>query len=654
MRPFILSVWILLSWLSVSAPGEILTVPLPIIDTVEARPERLYGANMSKDFFISLPTRRIEANSLSGTVYFTPSPIAVENSVAVLKLNGVTTATQTFSGNDGTVPLQFEGPAESDRIEFGMDPLRLTVEFMIRLPENYDRDESTSSGQVWVEIDPSSEIQATFDSRHPDWSAIARLPETLRDLLVIQILPEPNESQIDLTLKVACWLAYINPTAEILVISSNSIVPANADHFRIKDPEESKASITIEVEGSSRIITLMAENSAQVEQVWQSLLATEHTKIPGHWWAAIGEGDPTPIREPQASVPLHALPSSTALQDAQYGRIARRFYFDRALFGKDASHLELSLAGNFRELQRTETAVLGVFLNDYPIFTDRLNRNRTDFAYEIDFDPQIVYEENNFEIRVDVGGHFGADPSATSGFFWELNPSSNLSLKKTSRFLQPKDLLGTAQRFFARSKFPVLIGSGEDITVACLTAIWLQRVNSAAPLTPFLSDELPKTGPALVVGRPEMLGDEKIDLPLSTTENGLLFSSPEIFASSSIQTQSSLGIFQVTYRNAECPIMVTTYQGPRGEVVLQEMMSAVANEPWRGRGDILLADESSLPYAFFSDRMKRESSTLAIRPSDSGSSWNEWRWGLVGGIWIFVSALIFWIFTKSRENAAKG
>jgi len=653
-KPHLLAA-LLAGLLPLLARAEPLETSMTLFDLDKEPSERLTGTGVSKDYFFPLPVRGIEANAITGTVRLTPSPLIGPNSLATIKVNDHPVATAVLSANMTELALHFTAPLDADPKNSTGDFFKLTVEAVLDIPENEDRCEALAAGSIWVEIDSSSEIQVAFDNTNPDWTSIARLPQSLRNNIVVQTPAEESAAQMDLALKVASWVAYVKPNAEITIAPPGADIPEDTDLFAIEPAEPMKESLSVEADGTTRTITLSASDSSQVEEIWESLLVLDRFRIPGSKWDQLlqeGEGFQTRRHK---SIALESLSRSFTARNVGIGEMSRTLDFDLALFGDRPAEIELNLAGRCREVHREGAATFSVFLNDYLIFTDNIEPETTQFSYQVKLTPELLRGENRVVVSLDYSPSDEECRTPLFNFFWQVDPRSNLAYREFLDLPAPDSLLEASQQFFGRNRYAALLGSPDDLAAACLTAVWLQRVNPPAPLTPFLVDALPENGPAIAVGQSdELSATTNMRLPVAARDEALRFSSPQgddIFQASS---NTSIGLLQLAYRGPDRPVILADPWGSAGNTALEAMMEGVANEPWFGGGDLLLGDGEVPALAVVTDMLVEGEWQPPRQMEELAFSWKKWRWWFVGGVWLLVSAVVLWIFSKSRANATRG
>jgi len=637
------------------AGAEPLETRISLRDLENEPGERLAGTGVSKDYFFPLPVRGVEAESITGTVLLRVSPLIGPNSLATVRANDQPVAVRVLSGESAETTLEFTVPLKSYAKSPTSDFLKLTVEAILDLPEDEDRCETLAAGSIWIEVDSDSEVRVAFESTNPDWLSVARLPQSLRHRVHLQTPAEVESPQMDLAMKVAGWLAYVRPTAEISIGPQTMEAAGNADRFVLAPAEPGKASIEVAAEGAGRVITISASSEAQVEEVWESFRLLDRFRVPGSRWdRLLRKGNAFPDKL-QKSITAESLDPSFTARNVGIGGMSRTIDFDLALFGERPAELELNVAGRCREVHREGSATFSVFLNDILVFTDNLEPDTTEFSYQVKLRPELLRGENRVVVALDYAPSDEECRTPLFNFFWQLDPRSNLTFRDSSDLPDPDSLLEAAQQFFGRNQYAAIVPGPEDLTTACLTAVWLQRVNTPFLLEPYLSESLPERGPAVAVGNASALAENgSMRLPVAAREGALRFSSPKGDDFFQAASNDNLGIFQLAYQGPERPVLLADPWGPRGAAALGAMMYQVANEPWFGGGDLLLGNGVVPPLGVETD-MLVEGEWLPPRPIDElGFQWRKWRWWFVGGLWLIISAVILWIFSKSRANATRG
>ncbi len=629
----------------------------PVSSTVTLRnigitkPERLVGTEVSKEYFFPLPVRDFSAGSIEMRFVMKVSPFISPDSLVYVEIDGVESMWATLEpGRDGMVVVS-KMPADWAQKPRVASTVRVAVRAVLNSTDVFNRCNQVNVNNIWIEIQPESALLATFDNRNPDWLSISRLPFTLRPEVAVRLPEKAASEQEDLALKVVSWLSFVMPAGDV----TWGGIP-RLDEVVIEDEGSGGPEVEVVPDGERRRIIVRASTADGCAKAWEALRMVQSIGLPGERWKEFRGGWPLAAGDPSRAIPVELLsPSFTAL-NMGIGSMSRGLRFDSALFGRGTADMNFRLKGIHKQVLRAGSATLRVVLNNQVVFTRDLGLETTEFDYNVPLPATLVRGDNQLDVVVHYIPSTEECEMPLFHFFWQVNPASGLVTVREPVAGKTADLVEAAQQFFGRGSYNVIVGDPAGLPATASAIAWLQKVNKTALLEPRLvSASRPEPGPVLAVG----IGVEaaaafgsSFQPPVSLSGEGLTFRSlarGDLFQAA---TASSVGIWQIAYRGPGAPVLLLDGWGPAGMKALNDMSWQIPFAPWFGTADVLMGDGSSPALAMSTSEVFQSSEPLG-QPAGEQINWKAWRWPIVGVLWLLVSGVIFWIYSKSRENASR-
>lgn len=608
----------------------------------------------SEDYFFPIPVRLGETETISGAICIKPSPFVPPESAVTLRVDDRIVAREYISGSEGEKMVRFTVPPMSTPGALEGTSVRVNIEIIFNDTSLTGIQGSNSSQAKWVEICPKSQVTVSFPNTSPDWTSFAMLPRSLRNSLVIKLPAIPNNPQEEMFLKLASWLSFIRPNAKITVAANGLQPPPETDIFVIESSTSGGPAIRIQMEGTFRVIFLSVSSFQEVRNVWASLIHLSKFQPPVRDLYQPETSDKDSASKRTGAVPLGFLSLNAGKRITGFGTTQQSFAFDSALFGPKFANLEIDLRGSYRKLRKDETASIAVLLNDYQVYSGILYNQTTQFSFVTPLPASLLRARNSLRVFVHYSSDGGEEGKALPTFYWQLDPESTVSYKGSADIPPRKDLLEAGRQFFGRNHYGVVIESPDYLRAAGMIAIWLQKINPEAPLRPRLVNELPESGPSVLIGSTARMDRSKMRIPVEMQAGILEIAGPEQESMYFSPDGENLGLLQLIYRDPNSPVLFADFWGSDGLSALEEMLSDVAEGPWMGTGDLLIGNGQTPPLAFVPSKLQESKALTSDLAEDVSAGWRSWRWWIVGGIWLTFSVVVLWIYSKSRGNATKG
>jgi hypothetical protein len=636
------------------------------------RPDRLSGTAVQKDYYLPLPSRVFNATASHVRVEIQASPLLDPRSVVGIWINDRPVDTKRI-GAAGAAPLVLEGaiPKGTRADDPSRNILKLTIKGRLRLAAAAP-DAELESAAAWIDVEPESSFACAFDDASADWLSLGRLAMTLRPQVEIVLPENPAPSQIELALNLASWVAKCAPRSELHFSEGAPDATLTAtDHMVIEPETQGAPQIEATAEGLERTIHLRAPSDGDARAIMDTLNALAAEPLPGSSVKLAARVEPTKATTHEGGAFLRDLDAASMAVSRGTGDTACTIHFDLAKVTHGPADLELDFGATISPVRGGAEPTLDVFLNDRLVYSDTLPAGATHFARQIRL-PASELKGNN-EVTVSVAPTAGS----TDAYFWQLDPDSAMRVVAAAKAPAPLGLLDAARFFADGSAYQVWLATPSDWPVAALSAAWLQRVNPIAQLRPKLVSSLSDNEPALIVGS---LGSKPpvalADVPVTADEKGLRIVSSKDSTVLPLAPAGGVGIWQLgSLRNGIPAILVDGWgEGDKGRAAMESVSAQMAGSVWIESGDVVLGDGVTPPLTFATREASVPNSAdvpapMVARPpaahdavvnstspvaeaAIAGADWKQFRWWIVGGLWLALSAVIIWIFEQSRRRVS--
>lgn len=636
------------------------------------RPDRLSGTTVQKDYYLPLPSRIFNAGASHVRVEIEASPLLDPRSVVGIWVNDRAVDTKRI-GSTGAGPLVLEGaiPKGTRADDPSRNILKLTIKGRLRLATAAP-DADLESAAAWIDVAPESSFTCSFDDASADWLAIGRLAVTLRPQVEI-VLPEgPTPSQIGLGLNLASWVAKCAPRSELHVSEGAPDAKlVGADRFVVESEAQDAPQIEITADGTERTVHLRTSSDNGIGAIMDTLNALADEPLPGSSVKLAAHTEPARGVSREAGAFLRDLDAGSMSVSRGTGDTACTVHFDLAKISHGPADLEFDFGATISPVRKGAEPALDVFLNDRLIYSDTLPAGTRHFARQIPL-PASQLRGNN-EVTVSVAPAAGS----TDAYFWQLDSDSAVRVVAAAKAPAPLGLLDAARFFADDSGYQVWLSKSSDWRVAALSAAWLQRVNPITSLKPKLVSSMASDKPALIVGsmgaKPPVV---LTNVPVTADEKELHIVSGKDSSMLALAPAGGVGIWQLgTLANGTPAILVDGWgEGDKGRAAMESVSAQMAGSVWVESGDVVVGDGITPPLTFATreapvpkpadipaplaaqDPAAHEAPAISTKPvaeaAIAGADWKQFRWWIIGGLWLALSAVIIWIFEQSRRRVS--
>jgi hypothetical protein len=634
---------------------------LTLEDIGVLRPNRVAGADAQRDYYLPLPSRIFTAAASRVRVEVQPSPLLDPKSVLGIWINDRPVDTVRVGSKSGA-PVVLEGaiPKGTRADDPSRNILKLTVKGRL-IASGAGTDAGLERAAAWFDVQPSSTFVCAFDNASADWLSVGRLAITLRPQVEIVLPSNPSAAQSDLALKAASWIAQFAPRSEIhTTIGTPDADLAGADRFVIESAADAKAPLELTAAGADRIVHLRASSEADAGAILAALHAAALAPLPGSSVRATSAVAKNPASQEGAL--LGDLDADAMSVGKGIGDTACTFHFDLAKVSRRPADLQLHLSGTISPTQNA-APTLAVFLNDRLVTSAALTAGATHFDEQITLPAAQLRGDNAVTVMV--------TPAAGSQetYFWQLDPASALLAGQPASAPTPLGLLDAARRFADADAYQVWLASPEDLRVAIHAVTWLQRVNPARTLSPQLVSAFADDEPALLVGSLAKKPSAAIsEIPVTASANGLSLVSRKDASTLTLSPAVGIGLWQLATLGKHTPAILLDAWGMDGAKALENVSAQMARSVWIESGDVVVGDGAT-PVLTFATReaalpaveevpkplvaaSAAPSQAALVSASVAAADWTRFRWWIIGGLWLALSAVIVWIFEQGRRRAS--
>lgn len=601
-------------------------------------PARITGYSRRSNFFFALPVREPDlANSVARLVVRTSPDLSNRSRLRFFAQDYPIAEIRAEPNRTIEVSLAL---SSLTRLWEPNDFLKVTVQSELRDDTERSRCQVWDAEHLWVEVAPESAFRTVFNSGDPDWLSVARLPVTLRPGVALP--PASDRVQLDRLLKVAGWLTYLRPW--------DLGQTGGLDLIDWMNPREDGAAVQVRADGPRRVIRIATQEAS-----WSTLRALSRPielRVPGSAFSVSGPAnrDWRPLDE----VNLGALDSAFVQEQSGINLMVQTTRFDRALFGRDATDLELDLALRHTPVSRDGAGYVALYLNGRLLEAKPLQREAGTVAMRVLLRPPALSEDNALGLAV-VYVPTSEECSNPSFFFrYQIDPASRLRVTRRSAPEKIAAVTTVAQRDFGRSKYGVILPERPSLAIkqAALNWVrWLQRTNSAGLLEPELAS------PQTVGGtRPTLVLDPTGDLArgspwidqavLRPGPDGWILTGPNQTEYTMTLTQPSGFIQALPDEPSRGTILWASAFVPDGDELLAGLSRRMLSQPWAGPGNILLSLGAG-PLDTV-DTANLDPASRFLGPIKVSEGWSVWRWLLLVPLWAAITWLALWIARPRR------
>jgi hypothetical protein len=665
MKPLAL-IPILLLALGSSLSAAPIQVESKFSDLGVLRPDRLSGPQVQKDYYLPLPSRVLDEAKSEVRIEILPSPFLSPRSVVSILLNDRPVDTERID-KGGTLVLHGAIPKSTRADDPTRNILKLTIKGDLALVDaSGSPSASADRAMTWIDVLPSSSFSCVFDSMAGDWLSIGRLAITLRPLVEIVAPADATPLQTDLALKLTSWAAKNSPHSQLRFSDSTTgAALSNTDRFVIEPAVEGKAPLEITSEGLDRIVHVRASTETEAEGVWNALKLAEQIPLPGQsWTSAISTAAPS-AQPKKAGAFLSDLDPDSMMLNKGTGDTACTFRFNLAKLTPTPANLVLHLTGVVSPAQSGAEPTTAIFLNGQLIFSEMLTAGSKSFDFTIPLPARQLRGNNEISISMIPAN------GSSAIYLWQLTPDSSIQVSGPAKSRDPLGLVDAGLRF-ADGPYQIWLAQAADWKIAADAVTWLQRINPSHLLEPALSSELNSRSPAVVIGSLATKSPGPLSaFPVTIKDGRLCIHSSTDSAALSLSPSAGLGIWQLGELGGSLPAILIDAWGNGGDVALKNVSLQMADSVWVEGGDVVLGDgnspaltfatrESALPeLAELPESLAKATSTApgaeapaTVVVSSVTANWLQFRWWIIGGLWLVLSATILWIFEQGRKRAS--
>jgi hypothetical protein len=635
------------------------------------RPDRLSGTAVQRDYYLPLPSRVFNAAASHVHVEVQASPLLDPRSVVGIWINDRPVDTKRIGTGAGPLVLEGAIPKGTRADDPSRNILKLTVKGRLRLATAAP-DADLESAAAWIDVEPESTFACAFDDASADWLSLGRLAMTLRPQVEIVLPANPDPSQIELALNLASWVAKCAPRSELHVSEGAPDAKLTGiDHMVVESPAKDAPQIEITAEGPERTVHLRPSSPDDTGAIMNTLNALAAEPLPGNSLKLAAHAEPAHGASHEAGAFLRDLDAGSMAVSRGTGDTACTVHFDLAKISHSPADLQLDLGATISPVRGGAEPTLDVFLNDRLVYSDALPAGTTHFVRQIRLPASELKGSN--EVTVNMTPAAGS----SDAYFWQLDPDSAMRVVAAAKASAPLGLLDAA-RFFAEDRgYQVWLSKSSEWRVAALSAAWLQRVNPIVSLRPKLVSSLSDDEPALIVGS---LGAKPpvalTDVPVTADEKELHIVSSKDSSVLALSPAGGIGIWQLGTLPKGIPaILVDGWgEGDKGSAAMEGISAQMAGSVWIESGDVVIGDGITPPLTFATREASvpkpadipapmvaqapatheavANSASPAADPAIVGADWKQFRWWIVGGLWLALSAVIIWIFEQSRRRVS--
>ncbi|GAB4250792.1 MAG: hypothetical protein OHK005_17880 [Candidatus Methylacidiphilales bacterium] len=601
-------------------------------------PARITGYARRTDFFFALPVREPDLKaSMAKLVVRTSPELSNRSGLRFFLQEQPISEIRVEPGRTIEVPLPLTSLA---RLWEPSDFLKVTVQSDLRDESDRSRCQIWDAEHLWIEIEPESSFRTVFDSSHPDWLSVARLPVTLRPGVMF---PQAQDRvQLNSLLKLASWVTFLRPW--------DPGSTGGPDSIEWLPPQEDATAVQVQADGPRRTIRVSNKDAS-----WPTLRALGRPvelRVPGTGLGVVGPNKPewTPLEE----VNLGALNSTFIKEQSGINLMVQTLGFDRALFGRDATDLELDLALRHTPVSRDGAGYVALYLNGRLLEAKPLRREAGTVTMQVPLRPPALSEDNALGLAV-VYIPTSEECSNPSFFFrYQVDSASRIRVAGRSAPEKIAAVTTVAQRDFGRSIYGVVLPEEPRTAVeqAALHWVrWLQRTNSSGLLEPVLSNSqaIGGTRPTLVIDPSGDIARQGRWIERSVLRPG----ATGWVLTGSNQTDYSLtnvepfGFLQaLPSEPGRGTILWASALAPNGDELLAELARRMAHQPWAGPGNVLLSDGAGPVDAI--DTANLDPASRLLGPEQVSEGWSVWRWLVLIPIWAVITWLALWIARPRR------